>query len=163
MVAASVAAKGGAGGNVRITGVDWSEHNLAMARRIAAEKDLAERLNFVHADICAMRVPAPGGGGGRFDAIILSNVLEHITDRPERLRMWNQWYQPRRILIRVPAFDRNWQTALKKDLGIDHRCDPTHETEYTEAQVHEEIEAAGLKVEELIIRWGEYWACALAP
>jgi SAM-dependent methyltransferase len=157
MVAASVAAK--AGGAVKVTGVDWSEHNLAMARKIAADKSLTDRLTYVHADICETKVPTPPSG--RFDAIILSNVLEHITDRSRRLAMWNQWYQPRRILIRVPAFDRNWQTALKKDLGLDYRCDPTHETEYTETQVHAEIAAAGLKVKELIIRWGEYWAHAV--
>jgi SAM-dependent methyltransferase len=155
MVAASVAAK--PAGGVRVTGVDWSEHNLGMARKIASEKGLADRLSYVHADICQTRVTAHGG---RFDAIILSNVLEHITDRPERLRMWREWYQPKRFLIRVPAFDRNWQTALKKDLGLDYRCDPTHETEYTEQQVRDEIAAAGLKVDELIIRWGEYWASA---
>lgn len=159
MVAASVAERAGsvAGepGAVRVTGVDWSEHNLAMAREIASEKRLTDRLSYVHADICRTRVP------GRFDAIILSNVLEHITERPRRLRMWAEWYQPRRILIRVPAFDRNWQTALKKDLGIDHRCDPTHETEYTEEQVRAELADASLKINELIIRWGEYWADAV--
>lgn len=155
MVAASVAERGGAGsGTVRVTGVDWSLHNLGMARDIAAKRGLSERLTYAHADICRTRVP------GRFDAIILSNVLEHVTDRPERLRMWTEWYRPRRVLIRVPAFDREWQTALKKDLGIDYRSDPTHETEYTEAQVRAELAGAGLRLDELIIRWGEYWAHA---
>ncbi len=155
MVAASMAERAGSGsGSVRVTGVDWSSHNLGMARQIAARRKLADRLNYEHADICRTRVP------GRFDAIILSNVLEHITDRPARLRMWTEWYRPQRVLIRVPAFDRDWQTALKKDLGIDSRSDPTHETEYTEEQVRAELAEGGLKINELIIRWGEYWAHA---
>lgn len=155
MVAASVAERGGRPpGSVRVTGVDWSEHNLGVARAIAAERGLADRLRYVHADICGTRVP------GRFDAIILSNVLEHITDRPRRLRTWTRWYEPARVLVRVPAFDRNWQTALKKDLGLDYRCDPTHETEYTEEQVRDEMREAGLTINEIIIRWGEYWVDA---
>ncbi|MFN7020652.1 MAG: class I SAM-dependent methyltransferase [Phycisphaerales bacterium] len=158
MVAASIAERCGKG--VRVVGVDWSETNLAKAREIARARRLDDRLSYVLGDICEKRVEPPGPGG-RFDCIVLSNVLEHITDRPQRLRRWAEWYRPRRILIRVPAFDRNWQTALKRELGIDFRCDPTHETEYTEGQAREEIRAAGLRVEELIARWGEYWVRAV--
>jgi len=151
MVAASIAERSRA----HVTGLDWSEFNLTKARQIAAEKRLEDRLTYLHGDIRETRVP------GTFDAVVLSNVLEHITDRPQRLRTWAQWYQPKRILIRIPAFDRNWQTPLKQELGIDSRCDPTHETEYTEQQVRDEIHAAGMKTKELISRWGEYWAHAV--
>ena len=155
MVAASIAARAGGGKGAHVTGVDWSETNLAMARRIAAENKLTDRLTYIHGDITETRVP------GKFDALVLSNVLEHITDRPQRLRKWAEWYSPKRFLIRIPAFDRDWRTAFKKHLGVDFRSDPTHETEYTEKQVHEELAAAGLKIKELIVRWGEYWAHAV--
>jgi SAM-dependent methyltransferase len=140
--------------------MDWSEANLSTARRIAVARGLSDRLSYIHGDICEARAPLPSGRD-RFDVIVLSNVLEHLTDRALRLRRWTEWYRPRRLLVRIPAFDRNWQTALKKDLGLDFRCDPTHETEYTERQVREELHAAGLKINELIARWGEYWAHAV--
>jgi SAM-dependent methyltransferase len=151
MVAASIAERGGA----KVTGVDWSPSNLAKAHEIAASRGLTDRITWVHADICETRIP------GSFDAIVISNVLEHVTDRPARLRRWADWYAAKRILIRVPAFDRNWQTPLKQELGLDYRCDPTHETEYTEDQLRSEIAAAGMTVGDFISRWGEYWAEAV--
>jgi SAM-dependent methyltransferase len=151
MVAASIAERAAA----TVTGVDWSESNLAKAREIASKRGLANRLSWVRADICQTRLP------GRFDVIVLSNVLEHIAARPERLKQWAAWYSPTRILIRVPAFDRNWQTPLKQELGVDYRSDPTHETEYTEDQLRAEIAAAGMRVGDFISRWGEYWAEAI--
>ncbi len=153
MVAASIAERSGA----KVTGVDWSESNLTKAREIAADRGLEDRVTWIHADICQKRVP------GVFDAVVVSNVLEHVTDRPARLRRWADWYGAKRILIRVPAFDRNWQTPLKQELGLDFRCDPTHETEYTEDQLRTEIAAAGMVVGDFISRWGEYWAVAIVP
>ncbi len=137
-----------------VTGVDWSDHNLAIARTLAAERGLANQLTLVKGDICETRVP------GSFHAIVLSNVLEHITDRPQRLRQWVAWYAPKRALIRVPAFDRDWRVPLKKELGIDWRCDPTHETEYTLPQIEQEMHDAGLRIREVITRWCEYWVHA---
>jgi 2-polyprenyl-3-methyl-5-hydroxy-6-metoxy-1,4-benzoquinol methylase len=137
-----------------VTGVDWSDHNLAMAAKLAAGRGLSSSLTLVRGDICHTRVP------GSFDTIVLSNVLEHITERPARLRQWAQWYHPKRILIRVPAFDRDWRVPLKKELGLDWRCDQTHETEYTRPQVEEEMRAANLTIREIIVRWSEYWVHA---
>ena len=150
MVALSIIERCGAA----VTGVDWSEHNLGMAAKLVASRGLADSLTLVRGDICQTRVP------GFFDVIVLSNVLEHITDRPHRLRQWTQWYNPSRILIRVPAFDRDWRVPLKKELGLDWRCDQTHETEYTRPQVEQEMAEAGLHIREIITRWSEYWVDA---
>jgi SAM-dependent methyltransferase len=137
-----------------VTGMDWTEQNLEKARTIAVERGLAERLSYVRGDITTER--APGG----FDVVVLSNVLEHLTDRPERLRQWREWYGARRFLVRVPAFDREWRVPWKKELGVEWRLDATHETEYTQAQLEEELRRAGLRPTELVARWGEYWADA---
>ncbi len=147
MVALSIIERCGA----TVTGVDWSEHNLGMAAKLSVARGRADSLTLVSADICQTRVP------GSFDVVVLSNVLEHITDRPKRLRQWTQWYNPSRILIRVPAFDRDWRVPLKKELGLDWRCDQTHETEYTRPQVEQEMSEAGLHIREIITRWSEYW------
>src|SRR6185295_20178098 len=65
-----------------VTGVDWTAGNLDKARKIAAERGLSGTLHYVLGDITRDRAP------GRFDVVVLSNVLEHIAERPERLRQW---------------------------------------------------------------------------
>jgi glycosyltransferase involved in cell wall biosynthesis/SAM-dependent methyltransferase len=135
-----------------VTGLDLSEANLAKARERAA--GLSDVLTFVEGDITTHRAT------GEYDVIVLSNVLEHLRDRPDLLRRWTEWYGPSRFLIRVPAFDRDWRVPWKKHLGVEWRLDPTHETEYTEAQLREETGLAGLVVHELVARWGELWLCA---
>lgn len=149
-LAASIAERSGA----VVTGMDWTAGNLDKARSIAAARGLADRLAYVQGDITRDRAP------GRFDAVVLSNVLEHITERIERLRMWREWYEPSRFLIRVPAFDREWRVPWKKELGVEWRLDVTHETEYTQGQLEDELRRAGLAPQEWVVRWGEYWVAA---
>lgn len=137
-----------------ITGMDWTPANLDKARKTASDRGLSGTLTYVQGDITKDRAP------GRFDIVVLSNVLEHITQRPERLRQWMDWYEPDRFLIRVPAFDREWRVPWKKELGVEWRLDDTHETEYSQAQLETELRSAGLAPTEWIIRWGEYWVVA---
>ena len=99
---------------------------------------------------------------GHFDVVVLSNVLEHIAQRPERLWQWRDWYTPQRFLIRIPAFDREWRVPWKKELGVEWRLDITHETEYTRPQLDDELARAGLRATECIANWGEYWVVAEA-
>ena len=142
-----------------VTGMDFSPANLAQARTMIDREGLAGRLRVVEGDITRDRATHENNTE-HFDVVVLSNVLEHLKDRAALLRQYAQWYTPRTILIRVPAFDRNWQTAWKSKLGVDPRCDDTHETEYTESGLRAELTAAGLTIEELITRWGEYWVKA---
>jgi glycosyltransferase involved in cell wall biosynthesis/SAM-dependent methyltransferase len=139
-----------------VTGMDWTQANLQKARLAADSRGLTELLCFSLGDITRDRAP------GSFDTVVLSNVLEHIADRPERLRLWREWYRPNRFLIRVPAFDREWRVPWKKELGVEWRLDLTHETEYTQTQLDDELRRAGLRPSEWIVRWGEYWVVAEA-
>jgi SAM-dependent methyltransferase len=93
-----------------------------------------------------------------FDVIILSNVLEHLPDRPKFLRIMQTNFGPSKLLIRVPLFERDWRVPLKRELGIDWRLDPTHEIEYTTESFNEELVQAGMEVIYKEIRWGEIWA-----
>lgn len=155
-LAASIAARSKA----HVTGLDLDETKLARAHKIAAEQGVAARVELVKGDITTHRVSHAAG----FDVVVLSNVLEHVPRRPELLRQWVQWYRPTRVLIRVPAFDREWQVPFKRELGVEWRLDDTHETEYTQADLERELAEAGLEVRELITRWGELWvATAPAP
>ncbi len=138
----------------QVTGVDWCPRNLFKARAAAERATLSHPIAFAEGDITDHRVE------GTFDTIVLSNVLEHITQRPQRLAMWRAWYAPRRFLIRVPAFDRDWRVPWKKQLGVEWRLDPTHETEYTRPQLCDELLAAGLFPQSISVQWGEYWCIA---
>lgn len=150
-VACSVARESGA----TVVGVELNPANAEAARRRAEAEGLADSVRFVEGDITRDRVP------GRFDAVVLSNVLEHVPDRARLLRQWAGWYAPSRFLIRVPAFDRDWRTPWKRELGVEWRLDPTHETEYTLDSLEREATEAGLTIGERVINWGEYWVVAV--
>jgi SAM-dependent methyltransferase len=131
-----------------VTGIDWSPANLAKARAAAPN------VRFIEGDITKARLPET------FDAIVLSNVLEHLDDRAALLAQWRAWYQPKRFLIRVPAFDRDWRVPWKKELNVEWRLDPTHMTEYTWDALQAEFKTANLTPTHLTVRWGEYWTIA---
>jgi len=145
-----------------VTGMDFSVENVGLAREMAEREGLNDRLHIVEGDITRERAFGPAGQE-HFDVVVLSNVLEHLADRERLLAQYVRWYTPRVILIRVPAFDRDWLTAWKHELGVDFRSDPTHETEYTEQSLRDELRGARLEVDEMIVRWGEYWVHAGVP
>tara|TARA_B100001964_G_C14100053_1_gene538871 strand:+ start:261 stop:1040 length:780 start_codon:yes stop_codon:yes gene_type:complete len=133
-----------------VLGIDLNSENIA----IADEKYSCQNVSYMIGDVLADgTLPT-----NHFDVVILSNVLEHLTERSNFLSMvWNK-VNPKRILLRVPLFERDWRVPLKEELGIDWRLDPTHETEYTMESWSREIKDAGLTVTHQEIRWGEIWA-----
>lgn len=96
--------------------------------------------------------------GDPADVVVMSNVLEHLPGREALLARLARDLTPRAILVRVPLFDRDWTVPLKRELGLDWRSDPTHETEYTVESFAAEVAAAGLTIASQEIRWGEIWA-----
>jgi SAM-dependent methyltransferase len=132
---------------VTVTGVDHDGAALHAARAGGVDA----RLTFVEAD--ARRPPA-----GDYTVVILSNVLEHLEDRPAFLRAIVARTGAGRVLIRVPLFERDWRVPLKRELGVDHRLDADHKTEHTLADFEREVAAGGLVLEECRVRWGEIWA-----
>jgi len=133
-----------------VTGIDVSRHALAFARVHRA----SPRLELREADAYEFEPDAP------YDVLVLSNVLEHLTERPELLRRLVAVAQARLVLIRVPLLERDWLVALRRDLGLPYFGDPTHELEYDPATFRAELGEAGLEVDELELRWGEIWAAA---
>ena len=143
-LAADMARRAGA----EVLGLDLEEANIAEARARRAHP----RVEYMTGD--ALRdLP-----GRRFDVVVLSNVLEHLPERPEFLGRAVRRLRPKRILIRVPLFERDWRVPLKKELGLDWRADPTHHTEYTLESFAQEMEEAGLEVVYQQERWGKIWA-----
>ena len=134
-----------------VVGIDSNPVYLDFARQRFSHP----RLTFVEADALEY-LPEE-----RFDAVILSNVLEHIEHRPELLRRVVELVHPRRVLLRVPAETRDWLVPLRRELGLGHFSDPTHFIEYDEETFRRELGEAGLRVAELRSIWGELWATAV--
>lgn len=143
-VAHDVAKRAGA----EVVGVDINPRNISVAQ----ERFAHPRVQYMVGDVLKM-VP-----DGSFSVIILSNVLEHLPERPSFLRQLYQNTKPDRLLIRVPLFERDWRVPLKRELGVEWRLDPTHETEYTIESFAQEMAEAQLQITYQEVRWGEIWA-----
>ena len=107
-------------------------------------------LTYVCADATTWRPDRP------FDVIVLSNVLEHLERRTAFLKRLLAAARPKKVLIRVPMKERDWLVPLQDELSVDSRLDPGHRIEHTRAELLSELDAAGLRVNEFIVRFGEY-------
>lgn len=136
------------GENVSVYGIDLLQKNIDIAK----EKYSAENITFVCGNALT-DLPEQA-----FDVIVLSNVLEHIEHRVEFLKGLQTSYHPKKFLIRVPVFERDWRVPLKEELNIDYRLDPTHYIEYRQGEFEAEIAQAGLSIIHAQVNWGEIWA-----
>jgi SAM-dependent methyltransferase len=131
-----------------VTGIDLNEINICEARKRFHHPNLI----FIHGDAC-LELPL-----GPFDVTVLSNVLEHLSERTVFLKRLVSTTNIKRLLIRVPMLTRDWTVPLKQELGLPYYSDPTHETEYTYDSFTAELKDAGLKIDYLQVIWGEIWA-----
>ncbi len=129
-----------------VLGIDIEEKNIEKAKRKASAPNLEYRVADATKDL----------SNEKFDIIIMSNVLEHIDDRVNFLKSIRPLAD--KFLFRVPMIDREWVTLYKKELGLDHRLDTTHFTEYTFAQFKNEFEQAGYRIDHHTVQFGEIWA-----
>ncbi len=143
-VAYSIVSRSGAD----VTGIDLSIANIGEARR----RFQHPKLTWLEGDALTDLPQGP------YDTAILSNVLEHIEHRVEFLKALQRQPAPKRLLIRVPMFNRDWKVPLRKELGMTYFSDPTHFTEYTRESFETEMTQAGLTITDLQIAWGELWA-----
>ncbi|MGD9200030.1 MAG: class I SAM-dependent methyltransferase [Chitinispirillia bacterium] len=133
---------------VEIVGIDVNAKNI----QFAINKYSHPRIQYITGDVL-IDIPDE-----YFDVVILSNVLEHLTNRVQFLKKIYIHVNPKRFLIRVPLFEREWQVPLKKELGVAWKLDTTHQTEYTLESFSEELHSAKLKAIHQEVRWGEVWA-----
>lgn len=143
-VANSVASRSGA----QVTGIDLNPKNIAQAKTNYNLPNLA----FIEGDVFK-DLP-----NETFDTIVFSNVLEHIEHRVKFLTTVQKQLNPKRWLIRVPMFNRDWRVPLRQELGITYFSDGTHFTEYTRESFEQEMQAAQLTIAHIQINWGEIWA-----
>lgn len=131
----------------KVIGVDLNEKSLAMARQNCPSK-----VTYLAADVTKIKLEDP------VDCIVLSNVLEHIEHRVPLLQKLQEQYSLKKIIIRVPLFERDWRIPLRREVGAEWRLDTTHFTEYTLESFAAEMEEAGLEAIHQEIRWGEIWS-----
>ena len=92
----------------KIIGIDYDENKLSQA----IENNKLKNLKFVSLD-ATKNIPK-----GKWDVIILSNVLEHISKRVLFLKKVIYNSKCRKILIRVPCFERSWEIPMRKKLKL---------------------------------------------
>lgn len=132
---------------------------VARLNEVARRNHVAANLEFITGDATTFDFSACKP----LDCVTLSNVLEHIRERPAFLSMLRQrlpWRDPEccRFLIRVPTIERDWLAPYKKEMGVEYRLDLTHEIEHTREEFMNELAAASLLVESLEVRFGEFYA-----
>lgn len=134
---------------VSVYAIDIAPENIEIARQNYAA---ADNIRFICGDVLC-DLPEQ-----HVDVVVLSNVLEHIEKRVEFLQGLQERYQPRKFLIRVPIFERDWRVPLKEELGVDYHLDAGHYIEYRQEEFAEEIAQAGLCIQHAQVNWGEIWA-----
>jgi len=135
-----------------VTGIDLNKNNIEIAR----ERFAHPNLDFLAGD--AVRdMPR-----NQVDTIVMSNVLEHLDDRAGFLREAQKRLTPKKWLVRVPMYERDWRVPIMEELGVDYRLDDTHFIEYRNSEFVDELEAAGLRATHTEYRWGEIW-CEAEP
>jgi len=135
-----------------VIGIDTSPWSLEVARRRFPHP----RVTYLQADALDYVPDVP------VDVAVLSNVLEHIAPRAQLLRALRERAGARRLLVRVPQIDRTWEVPLRRELGLPYFSDRTHELEYTPELLRDELAAAGWRMGEPTLRWGEIWVEATA-
>lgn len=133
--------------NITLYGIDIDQKNVEKARKLFPKSNLVFQQGDVYKDL----------EDKHFDVVILSNVLEHLENRAQLLKTVFQKTSFNKILIRVPAYNRDWRVPLKQELGLEWRLGPTHFIEYTEETLRAELQAADLDVVFLSSQWGEFW------
>jgi SAM-dependent methyltransferase len=135
-----------AGKVARVVGVDLDEEDIVLCN----ERSTHDNVEYVVADITTATWPEP------FDVAVLSNVLEHIEDRVGLLQSLRS--QANTLLLRVPLASRTWLALYLRDNGYEYRLDQTHFTEYTEAEITDELTKGGWHIDETKVEFGEFYA-----
>jgi len=136
--------------NVRVTGIESNEKYVDQARKHYQHPNL----KFLHQD-AIKELPH-----GPFDVITLSNVIEHLPNRIDFLKKVISETHPKKLIIRVPQYDRDWRVALKDEIGVDSRLNRGHTIEYTKERLLSELKDAQIHISEIKFSWGEIWAVA---
>jgi SAM-dependent methyltransferase len=135
-----------------VIGIDASPWMLEFARTRSTHPNVT----YLQADATTYSPDEP------VDVVVLSNVLEHIGPRVELLRALRENAGARRLLLRVPQFERDWTVPLRREVGLPYFSDPEHKIEYDPTLLRDELAQAGWEMGEPQLNWGEIWVEATA-
>ncbi len=143
----------------KVYGIEIVEKLVHEAKRIRQKNNI----EYIYADATIYNY----SNCDPIDCVTLSNVLEHIEMRIEflsKVKEAVQWKNENKkfFLIRVPMINRDWITIYKKDLGVEWRLDRTHYIEYTAEIFKREIDASGLQILNIEVKFGEIYAVCKA-
>lgn len=125
----------------RVIGVDRDRAALAMARRAARDRGIANA-SFLAADL-EQGLPV---GGGVFDTVICLDVLEHVVERDRLLGEVRRALIPSGLLLlAVPNRATSWKRRLAR-AGLFAYSDPDHKIEYTRDELEDELRRSGFRV-----------------
>ncbi len=133
-----------------VVGIDIKKEYIDLAKAKYSQSNI----KFIEGNAASLDLGALGVD--RFDAVILSNVLEHLEDRISFLKGVAKATD--KILLRVPMIDRDWLAVWRRDNGFPYRLDPEHFIEYTGQTLNSELTAAGWKIASSSVQFGETWA-----
>ncbi len=133
-----------------VIGVDINIKNIEAANKLKNKNSL-QNIKFIFGDINSQKEI-------NSDVVILSNILEHINERKDFLAKLILKTSAKKFLIRVPLFERDWQIALRKDIGSYYFSDQDHKIEHSFEEFKYEMSLSKLKITEIFTIWGEIWA-----
>ncbi len=128
-----------------VVGIEIDENKIKLAKKTYKRHNL----EFIQGD--AITYPFKE----KFDAVILSNVLEHIEKRINFLQSLHKISD--KILLRVPLVTRDWLPVYLKSRGFEYRLDKTHFIEYTIDNLNKELKKSCWKISFSEICFGEIW------
>ncbi len=134
----------------QVYGIELSQTHIEEANK----NNKAENVSFYHGDATVFDYSLLK----RADFITLSNVLEHIEDRVSFIKkIIRANNDETKFLIRVPTLERDWISPYLKSLNMEYFLDPTHYIEHTEQEIRDELGQAGLSINSLTTKFGEYY------
>lgn len=92
-----------------------------------------------------------------FDGAILPNVLEHVENRIEFLKAIRLKTRIKKLLVRVPDFQRHLSIPLRRNFGVNYFQDAYLKIEHTVTELRWEVQQARFAIKNIFAVWGENW------
>lgn len=118
----------------RVTGVDIDPKKIEIQKKCNSAPNVRYKVMDVTKEL----------PDERYDAVILSHVLEHLYDPSDVLKRLHKITN--KIIVKLPRYDRCWQKMMKKDLAMFYYDDRDHKREFDEEDIKQFLEENGWKI-----------------